>query len=222
MSTFYRFVNGLQRQKSKILKTFTNHPKRHLYKYHSRLMRLNVLRTRISTIHIHHLHIKKLWPRYTLLISLSTIGITLSHYKSKQSTVSAKTITTKDDDEISPEVDIDEAEQKRLDEEAIAHLIKTITVPNHSFLVWIWLYFARWMFLIYNFTPVIMLAPFAYFNTFNIREYWLNLMHDRIANGGSTFIKLGQWISMRSDIFPIEICDHLSELRMRAPEHSFE
>eukprot|EP01083_Nonionella_stella_P209727 759940_1 len=98
MSTFYRFVNGLQRQKSKILKTFTNHPKRHLYKYHSRLMHLNVLRT-----HIHHLHIKKLWPRYTLLISLSTIGITLSHYKSKQSTVSAKTITTKDDDEIEPE-----------------------------------------------------------------------------------------------------------------------
>ena len=36
---------------------------------------------------------------------------------------------------------------------------------------------------------------------------------DALEGMGTTFIKLGQWISMRSDIFPIEICDHLSELR---------
>ena len=47
-------------------------------------------------------------------------------------------------------------------------------------------------------------------------------MRESFGTGGSTFIKLGQWISMRSDIFPISVCEELAHLRQSAPEHSFE
>eukprot|EP00485_Elphidium_margaritaceum_P015128 CAMPEP_0202731918 /NCGR_PEP_ID=MMETSP1385-20130828/187392_1 /ASSEMBLY_ACC=CAM_ASM_000861 /TAXON_ID=933848 /ORGANISM="Elphidium margaritaceum" /LENGTH=621 /DNA_ID=CAMNT_0049398221 /DNA_START=178 /DNA_END=2044 /DNA_ORIENTATION=- len=120
-----------------------------------------------------------------------------------------------DDEEMQQEQEVD-------DEKAWQHLMQTIAPQQHSWIVWMWLYMARFTFLVYNFTPMLLLAPLAYFNVFGIKRYWLSLMHGSFANGGSTFIKIGQWISMRSDLFPIEICDSLSELRLRAPSHSFE
>lgn len=39
---------------------------------------------------------------------------------------------------------------------------------------------------------------------------------------GPTYIKLGQWMGTRRDIFPKEICHHLSTLCDKAPAHSWE
>eukprot|EP01083_Nonionella_stella_P190606 705886_1 len=195
-----------------------NHHRRNYYRHHRRYVQLNVFKSRL---YIHYPFMRH-WKKCTLLISLSAVGVTIAN--TSKSNVSATPRSKKSDHEtiVDEKALDDEEEEKRLEEEALQHLIETITVKDHYWFVWSWLYLKRFTFLVFNFTPVILLAPFAYFNIFGIQSYWLQLLHDSIASGGSTFIKLGQWVSMRSDIFPIEICDHLSELRMRAPSHTFE
>ena len=240
MATLYCYTRAIKLHRSIYRKFIINHTKlNHLkyLKYHHRSFHLNIYESRINIIHNRHL--RKFWKKYTLLISLSAITMTFTNKYSSISSVSADNKTNdtnKEKEEIK-----DEEDDKRLEKEALEHLIQTITVPKHTWIVWIWLYLSRFTFLVYNFTPMLILAPFAYWNIFGIRNYWLNLLHDSFANGGSTFIKLGQWISMRSDIFPIEICDHslnsgifflklkfpkISKnscfYRMRAPSHTFE
>ncbi|XP_066595376.1 uncharacterized aarF domain-containing protein kinase 2-like [Prorops nasuta] len=39
---------------------------------------------------------------------------------------------------------------------------------------------------------------------------------------GPTFIKFGQWISVKKDIFPLEICNTLSQLQNNVSNHSWE
>lgn len=39
---------------------------------------------------------------------------------------------------------------------------------------------------------------------------------------GPTFIKFGQWISMRRDMFPEELCSSLSSLQHNTTAHSWE
>lgn len=101
-------------------------------------------------------------------------------------------------------------------------LMASISVPNHYSIVWCWLYFKRFIFLLFNFSPMVMVAPLAYFDPLRWKDYWLNMIRISFGNGGSTFIKLAQWISMREDIFPLEICQALAGLRIQAPIHSFE
>ena len=200
-------AHRLHQYKSIMLRRLHYRHKFNHYKLHHRLFHLNIYHSRSR---LHSVHLRKFWKKYTkytLLISLSAIGLSISYKSSTTNIVSADTIKE--------EKESKESMESMEDKEAIDHLIRTITVPKHNWIVWMWLFFSRFIFLVYNFTPMIVLAPFAYWNIFGLRAYWLNLVHDSFANGGSTFIKLGQWISMRSDIFPIEICDHLSELRYK-------
>ena len=208
MAAFRRYSKNIKLHKS-ILRSITYNNKYTYYKHHHRLLHLNILQSRrINLIHNHHL--RKFWKKYTILISLSAVGLTVSNkYSSTSSLVSADN----DNETKQDEQEQITAEEEEEDKKAFEHLIETISVPKHNLLVWLWLYICRFNFLVYNFTPMLLLAPFAYWNIFGIRAYWLDLMHRSFANGGSTFIKIGQWISMRSDLFPIEICEHLSELR---------
>lgn len=38
---------------------------------------------------------------------------------------------------------------------------------------------------------------------------------------GPAFIKWGQWAATRPDLFPTDLCNELSKLHSKAPEHSF-
>lgn len=55
-----------------------------------------------------------------------------------------------------------------------------------------------------------------------LREYWLGLMVRSLERAGCSFMKFGQWLSMRPDLFPADVIDALSKLRNDAPSHSIE
>ena len=72
-------------------------------------------------------------------------------------------------------------------------LISNITLPEHTFLMWCWLYLKRAIFLFINFTPLILMTPLAYLDDYNygFRSYWLKMLPQTFGKGGSTFIKIG-------------------------------
>ena len=182
-------------------------------KIHRRLLHIHLSRSQSPLPFPLSPHIRKLWKTYGLLISVSAMGVSLStHLRRHSASAVPDGPVNKQEHDFQKEMRRQE-EEKRRDAEAMVHLLQTIQTPDHNWLVWAFLYLRRFLFLMYNFTPMLALAPLAYLDVFGVRSYWLNLVVNSFANGGSTFIKLGQWISMRSDIFPIEICDHLSELR---------
>jgi predicted unusual protein kinase regulating ubiquinone biosynthesis (AarF/ABC1/UbiB family) len=55
-----------------------------------------------------------------------------------------------------------------------------------------------------------------------LREYWLGMMVRSLERAGCSFMKFGQWLSMRPDLFPADVIDALSKLRNDAPSHSLE
>lgn len=48
------------------------------------------------------------------------------------------------------------------------------------------------------------------------------VLHRTLEKAGPAFIKFGQWIATRPDLFSQDLCLHLSKLHSNAPEHSFE
>ncbi|KAJ0254662.1 Protein kinase superfamily protein [Hirschfeldia incana] len=48
------------------------------------------------------------------------------------------------------------------------------------------------------------------------------VLHRTLERAGPAFIKFGQWIATRPDLFSKDLCLHLSKLHSNAPEHSFE
>ncbi|EKX39370.1 hypothetical protein GUITHDRAFT_143567 [Guillardia theta CCMP2712] len=84
---------------------------------------------------------------------------------------------------------------------------------------------------------VIVFAPFtavSLVQTLNpndpwLREYWLEMMVKTLEKAGCSFMKFGQWLSMRPDLFPPDVIRALSRLRndgkmtrRDAPSHDFE
>jgi len=63
--------------------------------------------------------------------------------------------------------------------------------------------------------PVMLLFP-------RYKRLWWQGFRQSLERAGSAFIKFGQWLSTRQDLFPAEMCDELSELKSRAPEHTYE
>jgi len=53
------------------------------------------------------------------------------------------------------------------------------------------------------------------------RQYWHNALSCALVKAGPTFIKLGQWIATRPDLFSPELCTHLGGLFSDSPVHSF-
>jgi hypothetical protein len=51
---------------------------------------------------------------------------------------------------------------------------------------------------------------------------WYRWVASCLASSGAAFIKWGQWAATRTDMFPIELCNALSELHNSAPSHSWE
>jgi len=54
------------------------------------------------------------------------------------------------------------------------------------------------------------------------REYWLEQMLLCTQKAGAAFLKFGQWLSMRPDMFPPDVIQTLSKLRSDSPSHPTE
>ncbi|CAM6085667.1 unnamed protein product [Calypogeia fissa] len=71
------------------------------------------------------------------------------------------------------------------------------------------------------FTPALLMAPFVDMFGKEFRETWLRLVHHTLELAGAAFIKWGQWAATRPDLFPRDLCYHLSKLHSKAPSHNF-
>lgn len=82
----------------------------------------------------------------------------------------------------------------------------------------------RAMHLISVFVPfgVVSMAVTIFDKDEGLREYWLGMMVRSLEKAGCSFMKFGQWLSMRPDLFPPDVIDALSKLRNDAPSHSLE
>lgn len=87
--------------------------------------------------------------------------------------------------------------------------------------------FGRFVELSVIFLPVLALYPITYFGKTNkIGEragamLWYKLLRYAAEYGGASFIKLGQWAALRTDIFSKGLCVELSNLHSNSKEHSF-
>ncbi|KAJ7968450.1 Protein kinase [Quillaja saponaria] len=79
----------------------------------------------------------------------------------------------------------------------------------------------RALYLSILFSPSIVMAPFADCFGLKFRKMWLEVVHRTLEQAGPAFIKWGQWAATRPDLFPRDLCNQLSELHTKAPEHSF-
>ncbi|XP_050372737.1 uncharacterized protein LOC126790518 [Argentina anserina] len=81
--------------------------------------------------------------------------------------------------------------------------------------------FLRALYLGILFSPSIIMMPFVSYCGPEFRRLWLHVVHRTLEKAGPAFIKWGQWAATRPDLFPRDLCIKLSELHMKAPEHSF-
>jgi len=72
-----------------------------------------------------------------------------------------------------------------------------------------------------NFFPTILTSGVALVSPTFRSKYWYKLVSNGLSKSGPAFIKWGQWSSTRPDMFPIELCDALTELHADAPKHSW-
>jgi len=72
------------------------------------------------------------------------------------------------------------------------------------------------------FTPVTMTAGLAALSKNFRNNVWYSLVGKCLAKSGPAFIKWGQWASTRSDMFPDELCQALSDLHADAPAHQWK
>jgi aarF domain-containing kinase len=70
------------------------------------------------------------------------------------------------------------------------------------------------------FFPLVASSPLALCGPFR-REVWFQLLKWTLAQAGTAFIKWGQWVAVRPDLFPEALCAALSTLHSDAPVHNF-
>ncbi|CAG8959652.1 hypothetical protein HYFRA_00001555 [Hymenoscyphus fraxineus] len=86
----------------------------------------------------------------------------------------------------------------------------------------------RFLHLVVIFVPVILTIPAVWLgqrqkNRDNERSgtlFWYWFLVKSMERAGPAFIKLGQWAASRTDIFPNEMCEIMSQLHSNAPAHS--
>ncbi|KAJ8069924.1 hypothetical protein OCU04_000333 [Sclerotinia nivalis] len=86
----------------------------------------------------------------------------------------------------------------------------------------------RFLHLVAIFVPVIITIPAAYFGPRDKARdneragtlWWYRFLVKAMERAGPAFIKLGQWAASRSDIFPTQMCEIMSQLHSNAPAHS--
>ncbi|RZS08333.1 hypothetical protein BHM03_00039296 [Ensete ventricosum] len=81
--------------------------------------------------------------------------------------------------------------------------------------------FIRAFYLAVLFSPIIVLAPLADSCDTQFRKTWIHLVHSTLEKAGPAFIKWGQWVATRPDLFPSDLCSELAKLHSKAPAHSF-
>jgi aarF domain-containing kinase len=114
---------------------------------------------------------------------------------------------------IDQDVDIDDI---------LAEIVETDT-EDQTYVQYIYIFFkslARITIIYINFVPLIALAPFLCFES--TKQYWYKMYLSTLKKCGPCFIKLGQWMATRPDIFPTEFCDLLSDLHSNGMIHSYE
>ena len=82
----------------------------------------------------------------------------------------------------------------------------------------------RYIFLFFTFAPILVTSVYA--STYHPKdedwtEYVIMELLRAMERAGCCFLKLGQWVSMRPDMFPKRIIDAMSQLRQSAPSHDF-
>jgi hypothetical protein len=80
----------------------------------------------------------------------------------------------------------------------------------------------RAMKLSFHFAPVLSTAGLAFVSSKFRSKVWYKWVAHCLAHSGAAFIKWGQWAATRSDMFPLPLCDALSNLQNDAPSHSWE
>lgn len=85
----------------------------------------------------------------------------------------------------------------------------------------------RFLHLVVIFVPVIVSVPMLWVRKGGKEGqgkwgavWWFKFLVRGMERAGPAFIKLGQWAASRSDIFPTEMCDIMSQLHSNAPAHS--
>ncbi|RDW66497.1 hypothetical protein BP6252_10132 [Coleophoma cylindrospora] len=86
----------------------------------------------------------------------------------------------------------------------------------------------RFLRLFVVFVPVIITVPAVWIgprqedrdNERSGALWWYWFLVKAMEQAGPAFIKLGQWAASRSDIFPTEMCEIMSQLHSNAPAHS--
>lgn len=86
----------------------------------------------------------------------------------------------------------------------------------------------RFLHLVVIFVPVLVAVPALWIGTRNKEMgnersgtlWWYWFLVRSMERAGPAFIKLGQWAASRSDIFPSQMCDVMSQLHSNAPAHS--
>eukprot|EP00286_Rhodomonas_abbreviata_P010390 CAMPEP_0181334050 /NCGR_PEP_ID=MMETSP1101-20121128/26037_1 /TAXON_ID=46948 /ORGANISM="Rhodomonas abbreviata, Strain Caron Lab Isolate" /LENGTH=557 /DNA_ID=CAMNT_0023443969 /DNA_START=297 /DNA_END=1970 /DNA_ORIENTATION=- len=98
---------------------------------------------------------------------------------------------------------------------------------EHPFMKRSWFFRAmfvlkRAVYLVAIFTPFAAVSMYlAVMPDDKLRTYWLNMMVTTLETAGCSFMKFGQWLSMRPDLLPQDVIEALARLRNDAPSHDF-
>ncbi|POS87136.1 ubiquinone biosynthesis protein-like protein [Erysiphe pulchra] len=79
----------------------------------------------------------------------------------------------------------------------------------------------RFLHLVLIFVPVMLTSPILWCGS-GAKNWWFRFLVGGMEKAGPAFIKLGQWAASRSDIFPQEMCEIMSQLHSNAPAHSLD
>lgn len=89
----------------------------------------------------------------------------------------------------------------------------------------VWFAIKRCLYLAYVFAPVtytFTMSSLVYPDDPDWRSKLIDTLMTAIERAGCCFMKLGQWISMRPDMFPPDVVKAMSKLRSGVTPHSFE
>ncbi|KAH3731474.1 chitin binding [Pelomyxa schiedti] len=71
--------------------------------------------------------------------------------------------------------------------------------------------------------PVVLFtSPLLLIHSASLDKMWYELVCWGIEHAGPIWVKFGQWLSVRSDLLPPELCKSLSRLHSKCAEHPFE
>ncbi|XP_067906829.1 uncharacterized aarF domain-containing protein kinase 2 isoform X2 [Heterodontus francisci] len=72
-----------------------------------------------------------------------------------------------------------------------------------------------------RFGPLLLLYPICFASS-SFALIWCDLLFRSTEAAGPTFIKLGQWLSTRRDLFSVEFCDKFSRLNVHVTPHPWD